>query len=424
MHDAVVKFIEFVKSNRAYYFTKKRVLDIGSLDINGSNRGFFTDCDYTGVDVVAGPNVDVVSFAHNLPYPPGYFDVVISTEALEHDPYWFKTIHKAIELLRPGGMLLCTCATGLRAEHGTLNAHHEHSGMSNIQQYANHYHNISRDEFESAAIPSLFQSTHVDSNSEDFRFVGIKKIAMGYVIGIPTWKNPKGCLKLLKSIKEHTKEVYEVFVINDATPKGYQDVEKYCSENGFTYHINKVNSGVYHNWNLICNYTKNKFSGYAPIISNDDIILGPGWLDTLKEPMNCGYCDDQIKPCISGFNGFAWSCFISNPDALAQCGLFDEHFWYHGGDADWLLRAHYDGYEVKNAAFKPEQVHHTLNGGRCFRDFTIEQHQQQYRDMALLVQKYPRFWPDIHKPIDIGFDWNTYMKDKYSVFTLEDSNGL
>ena len=39
-------------------FKNKKVLDIGSLDINGSNRFLFEDCNYLGIDVGEGKNVD------------------------------------------------------------------------------------------------------------------------------------------------------------------------------------------------------------------------------------------------------------------------------------------------------------------------------------------------------------------------------
>jgi hypothetical protein len=66
------------------HFRNKRVLDIGSLDINGNNRFLFTDCEYTGLDVGEGPNVDIVSVGHLYDAPDESFDTIISTEVFEH----------------------------------------------------------------------------------------------------------------------------------------------------------------------------------------------------------------------------------------------------------------------------------------------------------------------------------------------------
>jgi SAM-dependent methyltransferase len=101
------------------HFENKTVLDFGSLDINGNNRGLFTDCFYRGIDLGPGPNVDIVSPAHLVPIPDRSIDVVVSTECLEHDEHWEKTLKKAYDVLKPGGLFFFSCATGLRGEHGT-----------------------------------------------------------------------------------------------------------------------------------------------------------------------------------------------------------------------------------------------------------------------------------------------------------------
>ena len=70
----------------------KRVLEVGSLDINGSVRPLFENCNYTGIDLGEGRGVDVV--AHVTDYhrlDDNEFDVVISTETLEHDARLFPT---------------------------------------------------------------------------------------------------------------------------------------------------------------------------------------------------------------------------------------------------------------------------------------------------------------------------------------------
>ena len=105
-----------------YKFPCLTVLDVGSLDINGNNKYLFeTHCKplYMGLDLGKGPNVDVVSKAHEYSAPDGSFDVIISTEMLEHDMYWRETLQNALRMLRSGGLMILTCASGVREEHGT-----------------------------------------------------------------------------------------------------------------------------------------------------------------------------------------------------------------------------------------------------------------------------------------------------------------
>lgn len=113
------EYCEKIKQKYPYHFKNKKVLDIGSLDINGSNRYLFEDSDYLGIDVGQGPNVDLVCIGHEFEGPDEYYDTIITTEALEHDMYYEKTIKNAIRMLKPGGLLLFTCATTGRPEHGT-----------------------------------------------------------------------------------------------------------------------------------------------------------------------------------------------------------------------------------------------------------------------------------------------------------------
>lgn len=108
-----------VKNKFPEFFKNKKVLDIGSLDINGSNNFLFEDCDYLGIDVGEGKNVDLISVGHLFDAPDNYFDTIISTEVFEHDMFYEKTIQNIIRMLKPGGLFLFTCAAPSRPEHGT-----------------------------------------------------------------------------------------------------------------------------------------------------------------------------------------------------------------------------------------------------------------------------------------------------------------
>ena len=61
MHDEARKFTVFVKGILPEFFTNKKVLDVGSGDINGNNRFLFDECQYEGNDVIQAPNVTIVA---------------------------------------------------------------------------------------------------------------------------------------------------------------------------------------------------------------------------------------------------------------------------------------------------------------------------------------------------------------------------
>ena len=108
-----------VKDKYPEFFKNKKVLDIGSLDINGSNRDLFENCNYTGLDVGEGKNVDIISIGHLFNGPDNHFDTIISTEVFEHDMFYEETIKNVMRMLKPGGLFLFTCGAPGRPEHGT-----------------------------------------------------------------------------------------------------------------------------------------------------------------------------------------------------------------------------------------------------------------------------------------------------------------
>jgi SAM-dependent methyltransferase len=112
-------FVAAIKAAFPEFFSGSRVLEIGSLDVNGSIRQQFSGGDYIGIDVGEGPGVDVVSQGQDYDAPDGSFDVVVCCEAMEHNPFWRETFNNILRLCRPGGLIVMTCASTGRPEHGT-----------------------------------------------------------------------------------------------------------------------------------------------------------------------------------------------------------------------------------------------------------------------------------------------------------------
>jgi len=180
MHDQAKKFTIFVKENFQDFFKNKRVLDVGSGDINGSNRFLFENCDYDGNDVISAKNVTIVSKTKNLPFLENTFDTIISTECFEHDPEYKESFQKIYAMLKPGGLFCFTCASTGRAEHGTrrTSPHDSYGTIGGLPDMSDYYQNLTEQDLN-AVLPlnTLFYSwdTYYNAESKDLYFVGIKK---------------------------------------------------------------------------------------------------------------------------------------------------------------------------------------------------------------------------------------------------------
>lgn len=84
------------------------VFDIGSYDVNGSYRPLFDKpgWQYRGIDLAAGPNVDVVlDSPYRLPMPSNSADLIVSGQAFEHVEYFWVAWLEQVRVLKPGGMI-------------------------------------------------------------------------------------------------------------------------------------------------------------------------------------------------------------------------------------------------------------------------------------------------------------------------------
>lgn len=110
MHPSVLDWVQQTLS--AADIAGRSVLEVGSYDVNGSVRPHVESLgpeQYLGVDAGPGPRVDqVVDCEHLVQTVGSGWDIVISTEMLEHVRNWRTCLLQLAEAVMPGGMLLLT----------------------------------------------------------------------------------------------------------------------------------------------------------------------------------------------------------------------------------------------------------------------------------------------------------------------------
>lgn len=142
-HIEQLNFFKSVFDVFPHYFqnVKASVLDIGSLDINGGPHALLNS-NYVGVDIGPGKNVDLVCPGQLLDFKTGHFDATISSECLEHNPFWRETIINMARMTRAGGLVVWSCAGIGRAVHGTSTSHDLGISAPHIAKSSDYYKNV------------------------------------------------------------------------------------------------------------------------------------------------------------------------------------------------------------------------------------------------------------------------------------------
>lgn len=113
------------------------VLEIGSININGSVRNYYPQArSWWGIDIVSGPCVDEVADGATWESTNRY-GVAICAEVFEHTPNWRQIIINMHRHLIDGGVLLASCASRDRPEH---------SGDGAELREGEYYKNVNPDE--------------------------------------------------------------------------------------------------------------------------------------------------------------------------------------------------------------------------------------------------------------------------------------
>ncbi|MCJ7463265.1 MAG: class I SAM-dependent methyltransferase [Thermoplasmata archaeon] len=104
----------FIENSTSDEFKEKRVIEVGSRYVNGSVRSFVEKFlqprEYVGVDIEMGKCVDMIVPAERLidEFGEESFDILISTELLEHVSDWRNVIGNFKRILKKDGLLFLT----------------------------------------------------------------------------------------------------------------------------------------------------------------------------------------------------------------------------------------------------------------------------------------------------------------------------
>jgi SAM-dependent methyltransferase len=152
MHPEATEFVVKAIQNCGPF---KRVLEVGSRDVNGSIKQHFLDHGtqfYWGVDLEEGPNVDQVMDFGGDPYVmlPGTFDAIVCVNVLEHTPkgaditnaaHWYlNDLNLPPDQGKPGGYFIMSAAYNWPA-HGAFDG-----GMVREGEW---YRNVTEEEVDS-----------------------------------------------------------------------------------------------------------------------------------------------------------------------------------------------------------------------------------------------------------------------------------
>lgn len=153
----------------------KKVLDVGSYDVNGCYKNLFSgiEIEYVGLDIEDGPNVDVVmDEIYNWDsLQDEEFDYIISGQAFEHIEYPWLTMKEIYKKLKQDGIVCIIAPNGLFEHKYPIDCYRYYAdGMRAMAEFAG----LKVIEVSVAGIPHEGVSLDWDEISNDVCLVACK----------------------------------------------------------------------------------------------------------------------------------------------------------------------------------------------------------------------------------------------------------
>lgn len=338
------EFVAEVKFKLPEFFNNKKVLEVGSLNINGTVRDMFHNCDYIGIDLDEGADVDVISSGQDYDAPDDFFDVICSLECFEHNPYWYETFLNMMRMCRPGGLVFFTCATEGRLEHGTSRTTPADSPFT-VSNGWDYYQNLTEKDFtDKINLEEHFKYYYfsVNNESHDLYFYGILKnedeieeLKPIPVLGVPIVNGFKWIQRLISSIDYPVDQL--IIFNNNGRGEITKELDDLCKVDYYYIKDIKVchlptNLGVAGTWNLIIKSFMN-----APywMITNHDVAFTSGFLKEMVRKV-----EDPEVGIVFGNKNEAWDIFLLRDWVVQKVGLFDENLYpAYVEDCDYHIRS-------------------------------------------------------------------------------------
>jgi SAM-dependent methyltransferase len=175
-HKSQLDFVERLSKEHTEYFNNIKMLEIGSLDINGTMRKFFTSCEYVGVDLAEGKDVDLICEGQLVDHSDNTYDTTGSCNCFEHNPYWIETFRNMYRMTRRNGLLFIVVPTTGYPEHGT-SKRASHDSPLTIAKGWEYYKNLTEQDFrDNFDIDNMFHTYKFETNSTpELFFYGFKR---------------------------------------------------------------------------------------------------------------------------------------------------------------------------------------------------------------------------------------------------------
>jgi SAM-dependent methyltransferase len=177
-HTSQVNFVRELKEKYPDKFDSVKMLEVGSLNINGTIRDFFQGGEYIGYDVGAGKGVDIVYDGINFNEADNTLDTAGSCNCFEHNPNWVSNFRDMHRMLKPGGLLFISVPTTGNPVHGTHSDKPEDSPLT-ISKGWDYYKNLTEqdftDNFDLSDMFSSYEFKVIHDPHHDLYFYGFKK---------------------------------------------------------------------------------------------------------------------------------------------------------------------------------------------------------------------------------------------------------
>jgi hypothetical protein len=370
------KFCERTSALFPQFFNDVKVLDIGSMDINGNNRIHFKNSMYTGIDIGEGPNVDLICSGHlfSAVQNSEKFNTVISTECFEHDCYYKETIENVLNnLLLPGGMFIFTCATEGRPEHGTTRTSPYDSPFTN-----DYYKNLTEEDIgEAIDIEKYFSdySFSVSDETFDLYFWGIKRREIVDAVILTNTKDEnyfRMTKETILSLKGSSNIAdFNILVVESNTSSFHK--ESY-EKLGCSVILNNKKFSFSDSINYGLNHCKSRLV----CLLNNDIILTRKWFDNIylntgRDNMICVYStldpylglEFRENSLIEGYkphNTHSGWCHVIDTSILGENKYLSDDFDVWFMDDDFCMRLQSLG--LKQVLVRDSVVYHKSASSR------------------------------------------------------------